>query len=677
MRTGLKVLFDHAAVASKPTTSGGAPVELPLEKLHTDGFDVESIWTELELQHGPLLKALQSKLRKLEKAKQLELPEPTPRASKKKRARAEPAAEPASRKSKKAAKAAHEEEEEEEGAARARRRMEAFDEEGEEEEGAQVGSREDLAAFLDEGDAALVRMQGGRASQAGRNGEDSEGEEEEEEFDLHTALPEEGGEEAGGRGKNGKKARLAALLSKGVRYADLYGGGEGMEGEEEEGGEEVEGDAYGEEGEDEADAFMDSGMGEGGILEEEEEDDGEGEEGGEGEGLDGEGEDDAMDEDGDDHEEGADGAAPSVPKSKHEASRAKKAAEIAGLEAEALGAKPWWMLGEVPAASRPANSLLSADLDVQQAVRSAPAPTVETTLALEDLIKQRIADAAFDDPVRKAAREASATEKRAAALPELSTEKAPGGLAEVYAAEYAAKVLGANPTADKTSAAEAAAEAALVKLLHKLDALSNWLYAPKPAPLPDMSVSRASLPALTMEEALPTAFSAASVRAPQETYALASGRAGVLRSRGEKAGGEREADRRAAKAASRKDARRREAEDKAVARANPGLGNKYAKAKVMGEIEELRRAGKVVGGGGKTGSRDVDASARPKDGLKGGQEFSGAAASAGAGSSGAGSSSAAFFAQLADEARAKIGRAAPGEGKDKARSGAAAARFKL
>lgn len=66
---------------------------------------------------------------------------------------------------------------------------------------------------------------------------------------------------------------------------------------------------------------------------------------------------------------------------------------IAELETEALGERPWHLVGEVSAARRPVNSALEIDMDYDTTNKPPPAPTEEATHSLEDMIRRRIADA--------------------------------------------------------------------------------------------------------------------------------------------------------------------------------------------------------------------------------------------------------------------------------------------
>ena len=76
---------------------------------------------------------------------------------------------------------------------------------------------------------------------------------------------------------------------------------------------------------------------------------------------------------------------------------------IGELEDERLAPKPWQLKGETSARQRPQNSLLEAEaetLEFERAVAPAPEVTLERSVALEEIIKQRIVDENFDDVVR-------------------------------------------------------------------------------------------------------------------------------------------------------------------------------------------------------------------------------------------------------------------------------------
>lgn len=106
--------------------------------------------------------------------------------------------------------------------------------------------------------------------------------------------------------------------------------------------------------------------------------------------------------------------------------------KIEELEKSALAEKPWQLSGEVTAQARPENSLLEEDVEFEQMSRtgtfpgqllywwnclavvlkktdmnlfsSAPAVTEETTLQLEDIIKQRIRDQVTENLLWKSLR---------------------------------------------------------------------------------------------------------------------------------------------------------------------------------------------------------------------------------------------------------------------------------
>lgn len=137
--------------------------------------------------------------------------------------------------------------------------------------------------------------------------------------------------------------------------------------------------------------------------------------------------------------------------------------KIAAIEEQIIAEKPWQLRGEISAHSRPLNSLLFEDVNFEQQIK-APKITPETTEGLEALIKQRIKDNKFDDPVRKIKPALAATMSREV---EVSAEKSKVGLAQLYEQELLAK---ATPGQAKEGP-EKEVEKKLGALFRKLDAL--------------------------------------------------------------------------------------------------------------------------------------------------------------------------------------------------------------
>lgn len=136
--------------------------------------------------------------------------------------------------------------------------------------------------------------------------------------------------------------------------------------------------------------------------------------------------------------------------------------KIAELEDQILGTKPWQLRGEVGAHSRPANSLLFEDVNFEQHVK-APKITPETTESLEAIIKQRIKDSKFDDPVKKTKPVISKATRQV----EVSAEKSKVGLAQLYEQEIVAKATSSQAKVGP----EKDVEKKLYALFRKLDAL--------------------------------------------------------------------------------------------------------------------------------------------------------------------------------------------------------------
>ncbi|KAJ3261116.1 U3 snoRNP protein [Boothiomyces macroporosus] len=193
--------------------------------------------------------------------------------------------------------------------------------------------------------------------------------------------------------------------------------------------------------------------------------------------------------------------------------------EIEMFEAENMAVKDWTLRGEVSSKSRPVNSLLEEDLDVDIAVKPVPVITEETTKTLADMILQRIKDQAFDDVVRKAPPKDSVYDPNRRW--ELDDQKNQKSLAEIYEEEYQRQTSKTEIKSARDLEVEKHHQEInelFNNLSQQLDALSNWHYTPKAAELELVVVPNASVPAISMEEIIPASVSTAKLAVPQEVY---------------------------------------------------------------------------------------------------------------------------------------------------------------
>lgn len=272
-------------------------------------------------------------------------------------------------------------------------------------------------------------------------------------------------------------------------------------------------------------------------------------------------------------------------KSSFEKRQEKMNEKIASLEKELLEKKPWQLQGEVTAQKRPENSLLEETLHFDHAVRMAPVITEETTLQLEDIIKQRIKDQAWDDVVRKEKPKEDAFEYKKRLT--LDHEKSKLSLAEIYEQEYIK--LNQQKTAEEENPEHVEIQKMMDSLFLKLDALSNFHFIPKP-PVPEIKVV-SNLPAVTMEEVAPVSVSDAALLAPEEVKE--KNKAGDIKTAAEKTATDKKRERRKKKYQKHLKIKEKEKRRRLLEKNNPDQAGRYTKAVASEKLKQLTKTGKA------------------------------------------------------------------------------------
>ncbi|XP_040825298.1 U3 small nucleolar ribonucleoprotein protein MPP10 [Ochotona curzoniae] len=273
-------------------------------------------------------------------------------------------------------------------------------------------------------------------------------------------------------------------------------------------------------------------------------------------------------------------------KSSFEKRQEKMNERIASLEKELLEKKPWQLQGEVTAQKRPENSLLEETLHFDHAVRMAPVITEETTLQLEDIIKQRIRDQAWDDVIRKEKPKEDAYEYKKRLT--LDHEKSKLSLAEIYEQEYLK--LNQQKAEEEENPEHVEIQKMMDSLFLKLDALSNFHFIPKPA-APEIKVV-SNLPAITMEEVAPVSVSDAALLAPEEIKE--KNKAGDIKTAAEKTATDKKRERRKKKFQKRMKLKEKEKRRKQLEKSDGDQAGKYTKARAAATVKHLTKTGRAA-----------------------------------------------------------------------------------
>lgn len=196
---------------------------------------------------------------------------------------------------------------------------------------------------------------------------------------------------------------------------------------------------------------------------------------------------------------------------------------------------------------------------------------------MEDLIKQRIKDKAWDDVERKVKPKDNPFEYKKRLT--LDQEKSKLSLGEIYEKEYLKQQQAEEE--EKEDPDHDSIKKMMQSLFLKLDALSNFHYTPKQAVAEVKIVT--NQPSISMEEVAPVAMTESALLAPEEIQEKSKAEVkGVT----EKTHTDKLRERKKKKAKKREQQKEREKRQKLVEKMNPGLGNKYSKEKALKKLEK-------------------------------------------------------------------------------------------
>lgn len=188
--------------------------------------------------------------------------------------------------------------------------------------------------------------------------------------------------------------------------------------------------------------------------------------------------------------------------------------EIDEIEKEMIAVKSWELKGEVSAKQRPMNSLIAEHLDFQLQIPKSEAFNKKVNNnQIETMIKSRVLDELFDDPIRKTREQ---PKQRVLAEDLMDYEQSKKGLADLYEHDFKVQHLGysAHPEED---AAKEEIDSLLIDLFYKLDSLSNAHFTPKPIQ-PEAKITTQNVSAIMIEDKTPVIVSEAQTKSAKEIY---------------------------------------------------------------------------------------------------------------------------------------------------------------